>query len=412
MPDTRNVVTNRRPRRRRRRVHFPWLFTFILIVTVALGFSLSQYWQDLEEQATQTEPEIPAGSAAIGDTLTIAAAGDVSISPELLRYAVQPDGSYDFSAMFLDVSPLLSDADLTVANLEANICDSDFTGDNFRAPKSLLTALRTAGVDILQTANSASIYNGLSGLTSTHEAVEAAGMKAVGTFPTDQARKDSGGFTLVEIKGFRVAFVAFTKGVGNLRLPEGAESSVNLLYTDYNTTYQDVDTDSILSVLDRVKDAKPDITIALLHWGSEYDTGISRTQKTIASLLMDNGVDAILGTHPHILGQVDSVSNPGTLTAYSLGDLLRTDDSASAKQSMVLKLEFTKTQDGTVVTSWSYTPIYVATAQDAGSPQVLHVANAIGRYEAGLMDRISDELYQTLLTVEEKVASQLEVTEE
>ena len=412
MPDTRNIATNRRPRRRRRRIHFPWLFTFILFVAAALIFSLNQYHQDLDELAAQTEPVVPVGSAAIGDTLTIAAAGDVSISPELLRYAVQPDGSYDFSAMLLDVSALLSDADLTVANLETNICNGDPATGDFQAPQSLLTALRTAGVDILQTANSTSIYNGLSGLTETYEAVEAAGMKAVGTFPTPQTRKDCGGFTLVELKGFRVAFVAFTKGVGNLRLPEGAQSSVNLLYTDYNTTYQEVDTQGIRAVMERVQDAKPDITIALLHWGSEYDTGISKSQKAIASLLMEYGVDAILGTHPHILGQVDSVSHPGTLTAYSLGDLLRTDDNASTKQSMVLKLEFTKTIDGTVVTSWSHTPIYVATAQDAGSPQVLHVANAIGRHEAGLLERISDELYQTLLTVEENVAERLEVTEE
>ncbi len=413
MPDTRNVVTNRRPRRRRRRrVHFPWLFMLILVVTMALGFSLNQYWQDLDELSSQNEPEIPAGSATIGDTLTIAAAGDISISSELLRYAVQPDGSYDFSPMLLDVSPLLSDADLTVANLEVNICDTDFLGDNSRAPKSLLSALRTAGVDILQTANSTSVSNGLAGLTSTYEAVEASGMKAIGTFPTTAHRKESGGFTMVEIKGFRVAFVAFTKGVGNLRLPEGAEDSVNLLYTDYNTTYQDIDTDAILEVLDHVEDAKPDITIALLHWGSEYQTGISRTQKTIANLLMDNGVDAILGTHPHILGPVDAETNPGKLTAYSLGDLLRTDDTAAAKQSMVLKLEFTKTLDGTVVSSWSYTPIYVATAKEAGSPQTLHVANAIGRYEAELLERIPGELYDTLLTTEEKVADRVAMPEE
>lgn len=102
---------------------------------------------------------------------------------------------------------------------------------------------------------------------------------------------------MVEVKGFRVAFVAFTKGVGNLRLPEGAEGCVNLLYTDYNTTYQDVDTEGIRHILSQVQSEKPDIVIALLHWGSEYDSSVSKTQEEIRDLMLQGGVDVILGTH-------------------------------------------------------------------------------------------------------------------
>ena len=398
-----------RPRgRRRRRRHFPWLFVLILLTAAGLVFSLIQYGQDVAEAKAQLTEPPSSDTVGLGDTLTLAAAGDVSVSPELLRSATMADGSYDFSQMFLEAIPFLSDADLTVVNLETNIVSDDVDGSAFRAPKSLLTALSQAGVDMVQTANTATIYNGVGGLTSTCAAVEEAGLKPLGTFPSRDAFQQSGGYTLVEMKGFRVAFVAFTKGVGNLNLPEEAAGCVNLLYTDYATTYQDVDEEGIQKVMDNVKKAKPDIIVVLVHWGSEYSTEISRTQKQIRNLLLENGATAILGTHSHLVGQVDDITVPGTLTAYSLGTLLATDDTGSARQSMVLKLEFTRTAEGTVVSDWSYDPIYVATAQETGRPGILDLENAIGRYESGFIGRVSQELYETLVYARERIPQRME----
>ncbi len=402
-----------RRHRRRRKKHFPWLFFMILLVGVLLIYAVIQYNADtrrIRQAATEPPTENPA--ATIGETLTIAAAGDIHISTEILQAAVQPDGSFDFSPLFLGVSPLLSDADLAVANLEVNICPDAATGTDRKAPKALLSALTGAGIDVVQTANTASVYNGLDGLTSTCAAVEDAGLYGVGTFATGDEFKKSGGFTLVEMGSFRVAFVAFTKGIGNLRLPEGSEDCVNLLYTDYNTTYQTVDTEGIKAVLDNVNREKPDITIALLHWGSEYETEISDTQKKIENLLLENGVDAILGSHPHILGQVRQDEQTGALTAYSLGNLLATEEKTAARQSVILKLEFTRTEKGVKLTNWSYDPIYIATAAEAGSAQILDIDYATGLYESGYIDRVSKELYETLLAAEEKIPQRVEVKEE
>lgn len=399
------------PRRRKRRKHFPWLFTMVLLTAGLLVFSLIQYRADMRP-APAEQPTEAQNPAKEGDTLTIAAAGDIGISPELLQYAAQADGTYDFTQIFQGVSPLLSDADLTVANLELNISGSDLTGENFKAPKELLSALKRSGVDILQTANTASVYNGLAGLTDTYDAINDAGMKPVGTFPTKDIFRKSKGFTMVEANGFKVAFVGFTKGVGNLQLPQGAEQSVNLLYTDYSTTYQKVDTDGIQAVMDNVNKAKPDITIALVHWGSEYLTDIAESQEKIRTLLLDNGVDAILGTHSHIVGKVDSVTVPGTLTAYSLGTLLSSDESADARESLVLKLTFTKGADGTTLTDWSYEPIYVATAQEADSPQILNIPQITGLYESSYIDKVSSDLYELLHAAEEDIAARVAPNED
>ncbi len=129
-----------------------------------------------------------------GDTLTIAAAGDVNVTQALLDSARGADGSYDFSRMILGAAPLLSGADLTVADLEVNFCGAPYDPAAYNAPESLLTALSGAGVDLVQTANTVSVYNGVAGLSSTLAAVERAGLLPVGTFATEEQARQTKGF--------------------------------------------------------------------------------------------------------------------------------------------------------------------------------------------------------------------------
>ena len=91
--------------------------------------------------------------------------------------------------------------------------------------------------------------------------------------------------------------------------------NVNLLYEDYYTTYQTINKKGIRNILRAAESEKPDITIALLHWGSEYNEDISDSQKSIANLMISEGVDAIIGSHPHLVHQVDFNEEEGTLVA-------------------------------------------------------------------------------------------------
>lgn len=399
------AARNRRKRRKRR---FPWLTLLVFLLAGALVFAVVQYRKDRTEAAApSTEPTQSPTAAKDGDVLTIAAAGDINITEELLQSARQADGSYNFSSMFLGAASLLSGADLTVADLEVNFCGAPYDPDRYNAPESLLTALSEVGVDLVQTANTASVYNGVAGLSSTLEAVRNAGLEPVGTFDTEETAKRSKGFTLVEIKGFRVAFVAFTKGVGNLKLPEGAEHCVNLLYTDYNTTYQNVNTGGIEEVLSRVQSEKPDIVIALLHWGSEYDSTVSKTQEEIRDLMLKGGVNVILGTHSHLVGplEITTSQNGQMLTAYSLGNLLSTDDESGANQGIILNLEFTKSGGVTSLTDYRYDPIYLANAGEtaSGKFEILNTKDAVSLYESSYIGRVSQEVYESLCKSLERV---------
>lgn len=389
-------------RRRRRRFSGVWVLVLVLTALLLLAIFLDHRARQ-EAPASSAAPTEEFVPAKVGDTLTITAAGDVNVSRELLQSASQIGGGYDFSKILMGVSPLLSDADLTVANLEVNFCGAPYDPEAYNAPESLLTALSASGVDLVQTANTVSVYNGIAGLSSTLEAVKGAGLTPVGTFQTEGDYEKSGGYTMVESNGFRIAFVAFTKGVGNLRLPEGSEYCVNLLYKDYNTTYQEVDTEGIRAVLGRVQKENPDITIALLHWGSEYDDEVSRTQMEIRSLMQEYGVDAILGTHSHLVGELEMESQ--MLTAYSLGNLLSVDTVSGTNQGIVLKMEFTMTDEGAQLTNYDYTPIYLANGAETGTGRyaLLDTGKSILLYEASYIDRVSETVYESLCKSLEKV---------
>lgn len=402
-----------RRRRRRRRPGGIWIL--FLLVAAGLVFSVVQYRRDMKAPVqTATAPTEPFAAAGEGEKITIAAAGDINISRELLQSARQADGTYDFTNIFMGVSPLLSGADLTVADLEVNFCGEPCDPDAYQAPESLLEALSASGVDLVQTANTVSVYNGIAGLSSTLEAVERSGLTPVGTFATGEAYEQSGGYTIVEEKGFRIAFVAFTKGVGNLKLPEGSEHCVNLLYKDYNTTYQEVDTQGIQVVLGRVQGENPDITVALLHWGSEYDDEVSKTQEEIRKLMLENGVDVILGTHSHLVGEIDADLGAGSLTAFSLGNLLSVDETSGANQGIVLKLEFTMSGGEAKLTDYTYEPVYLAKGEETGTGRyaLLDTSKVISLYESSYIDRVTQEVYESLCKSRDKVAKLVYPTEE
>lgn len=339
----------------------------------------------------------------------IKAAGDLNITNAVVESGLAATG-YDFTRAFMDVAPVLADADLTVMNFEGNVCGEPYGTERASAPREILQGLRSAGVDLVQTANSYSIFNGLIGMTSTLRAVEEAGLQGVGAFASDADYRKSGGYTIVEIQGVKVAFVAFTKGLGGMGLPSGSENLVNLLYEDYDSTYRTIAKDAITKTLDRVNAQKPDIVIALLHWGSEYNDVISDSQKSIVTLLQKKGVDVILGTHPHLVQQVEYDPLTGKFVAYSLGDFFGDAVRGGSNYSIIVDLEITKDTDtgSTRVTDWSYTPIYTLTETECdGYRRVIRIREAMAAYEGNFVDKVTKECYDAMAKALTRITERL-----
>ena len=267
-------------------------------------------------------------------------------------------------------------------------------------------------MDIVQTANSCSVNNGLLGMTSTMNSFRSAGIEPVGTFSSPEEFRKTKGYTICQIQGIKVAVVAFTKGVGSMGLPAGSEDCVNLLYTDYATTYQEIDKDGIRKVLKDVASEKPDVTIALLHWGSEYNDTISASQKSIASLMKSNGVDVIIGTHPHRVQSIEYDELNGTLVAYSLGDFFGSAVEAGSNYSIILDVEITRDSDAgtTQVTGYSIIPIYTLKQSETCDSQrrVVVIEDAMKAYREDYVDKITPEAYASLDTSLERISERIE----
>ena len=327
-------------------------------------------------------------------TIHIKAAGDLNVTDSVVNAGMAVN-SYDFSPVFKDVAAILSDADLTVMNFEGNICGAPYGSETTSAPAELLEALRGCGVDLLQMANSCAINNGLNGLTATLRAIRAAGIEPVGAFASSEEFKQSKGYTMTEIQGVKVGFVAFTKGLGGRGMPAGNEDLVNILYTDYTTLYKEIDKTRITSILKSMEEEKPDLTIALLHWGSEYNDDISKTQTQLVSLLQKNGVDVIIGTHPHTLQPIEFDKSAGTLVAYSLGDFFGEADRGATNYSVILDLEITKDANAgtTKVTDYTLHPIYTVRENECvgnNDRRVVRIGTALQAYNGNFLDKVTD----------------------
>lgn len=362
-----------------------------------------------ETQPPETKPQTWSEQNST-TTINIRAAGDLNITDSVVKSGLTSTG-YDFTRSFMDVAPLLSEADLTVLNLEGNIVGEPYGTERTSAPNDLLTALRNAGVDLIQMANSCAINNGLIGLKSTINAIHNSGMEPIGAYATQADFNRSKGYTICEANGIKVAFVAFTKGMNGMGLPAGSEGCVNLLYTDYDSEYKKIDTDGITRILKNAAAEKPDITIALLHWGSEGTDSHSDSQERIINLMKKQGVDVIIGSHPHRLHKIEFDQAAGTLVAYSLGDFFGDASAGGSNYSIILDIEITKDNlaGTTRVTGYDYIPIYtLRDTQCDGRYRVVRINEAMNAYENNFVDRVTKDCYEdmaySLTRIEDRIA--------
>ncbi len=356
-----------------------------------------------ESTAPTDSPEQPGSPRHKPVTkIHIRATGDLNVTNNVVDSG-KVGNKYDFTEAFIDVAALLSDADWTVMNFEGSVCGEPYGSETRSAPPELLRDLRNVGVDMIQTANSYSIYNGLIGMTATNQSIRNAGLIPLGTYTSTTEFQRSGGYEIVDIQGVKVAFVGFTKGLGGMGMPAGNEACVNLLYEDYDDTYQKVDEKRITKILRAAAAEKPDITIAMLHWGSEYNDAISKTQEQIVKLMTKEGVDVILGTHPHTVQKIDFDKSTGTLIAYSLGDFYGDASRAGTNYSIILDLEITKDAGAgtTKVTDFSYFPIYTLSQEERESKtrvvrQVMRIGTAMQARDGNFVDRINQGAYDSM----------------
>lgn len=369
--------------------------------------------------ATPTEDMSQASTKKQDIKISIRAAGDLNITNAVVQSGLAVNG-YDFTDAFMDVAAEMAAGDVTVLNLEGNVCGQPYGTLSASAPRELLPALRKMGVDLVQMANSYTINNGIIGLTQTLSELESTGLEPLGAYANNQEFNRSKGYTICTVQGLKIAFVAFTKGMGGMGLPAGSEQCVNLLYNDYDSTYKDINTEGINRILDDISSEKPDLTVALLHWGSENSDKITASQEKIVNLMKKKGVDVILGSHSHLLQKIVFDQKDGTLVAYSLGDFLGDAEHAGTNYSIILNVDITKNGETgeTKVTGYSYTPIYTVTTEECvairqdGARRVFRIREAMYAFENNYVDKVSQSAYDGMAYALQRIEARISGADE
>lgn len=149
-----------------------------------------------------------------------------------------------------------------------------------------------------------------------------------------------------------------------------------------------------------------------MHWGDEYKLAQNSTQEELADFLFKNGVDIILGSHPHVLEPMEKRTitlDDGTtkdgFVIYSLGNFMSGQVIENTRNSIILQLQITKHSDNKItIDSYNYIPTYML---DKGSGQenrykILDINKNILGFENGDTS-ISEDLYNTLKSVKNKI---------
>ena len=390
--------------KKRRQKQLSMIFVILFLVAMGVGIFFLTRWIENKPEEPMLQVQSDGSVKEEGSTVIhLVAAGDVNVTDAIVASG-GPD--YDYKRTFLDVAHLLAEGDITVVNFEGNLCGAPYGTNSGSAPQSLMEMLKRCGVDLVQLANSYSINQGISGLQATIQSVREAGMEPLGVYADEREYKAGKGYTIRDVDGIKIAFIAFTKGMNGMTLPEDNKHCVNVLYNDYDSTYQSINRKAINEVLDAVEKEKPDLTVAMLHWGSEYNDNVSKTQESLVSLLQERGVNAIIGTHPHFVHQMTYDPETGNFVAYSLGDLISDGTRSGTEYSVILKLEITKNDDETKITGYSYTPIF-SVAERGSTLRSLRIAEAMIAYDGNQIDRIKPSTYDAMAYALERIEARI-----
>ena len=279
---------------------------------------------------------------AIDSEATLVFTGDLMQHSPQYKRARQADGSYDYSACFEEVAPLIAGADLAVGNLEVTLGGEPYSGyPCFSAPDDWLYALRDIGFDLLTTSNNHCLDRGRNGVLRTLDVADSAGVSTLGTY-RDDADRAARYPLLVEVNGIRFVFLAATYGTNGFSVP--APCRVNALSHLPKEDYTYLD--ELEADIAAAHALHPDVLIAIMHWGYEYKLQPSRVQRELADWLLDHGVDHIIGGHPHVIQPTELVyddyyADPH-LVAYSQGNFISNMSAPNTDTGTLLTLRFRK----------------------------------------------------------------------
>lgn len=247
-------------------------------------------------------------------------------------------GGYDYSDCFTYIAPTVTEADYAVCNLEVPLGGGpDYTGyPCFSAPDSYAVALKDAGFDMFMTANNHSLDRRDRAARRTLVALDSLGIDHVGSFRDSLEREEKVPF-IKDIKGFKIGFLNYTYGTNGIPPQDGVEIAL-------------IDRDRMAREIRETRDAGAEIVVVMVHWGVEYVLLQNRNQEELADFLVDQGVDLVIGGHPHVVQPMKVVRNEkegkDVLVVYSLGNLISNMKTADTRGGALVRARIERDADG------------------------------------------------------------------
>ena len=263
--------------------------------------------------------------------------GDALIHSSVFQAARMNDGSYDFKPMLELIKPISSKYDLVYYNQETILGGPELGYSNyprFNSPYEVGDAFLDAGFNMVSLATNHTMDKGEAGVLNSVNYWKSKQDKVVysGQWSSFEEREEDIN-KIYEKNGIKYAFFSYTTWTNGLETPRGKEY-LNNVYSDSLAA----------SDIQKVRD-KVDVVIVAMHWGNEYWLGTSSDQERIAQFLSEQGVDIIIGAHPHVVEPVEYINNGKTYVIYSLGNFISDQEGNERLTGLMMTLKITKDID-------------------------------------------------------------------
>lgn len=310
-----------------------------------------------------TEPPIVKESS-----MTISAVGDVLMHKPVINTGDQWDGTYNFDSIFTYFSDYVMDASYAIGNLETTLAGNtngyDYNGyPNFNCPDDIIRSMKTAGFDLVLTANNHTYDTRTIGLMRTQQVIQDQGLEHLGT----KTSAEDPNYFIAEKDGIRVGICCYTyetDGVADQKALNGIginKADIPLI-NSFDYQHMDLFYSELSENMATMRELGADAVIVFMHWGEEYQLKQNSSQSAIAQKMCDLGVDVIIGGHPHVVQPVELLTssvNPEqkTVCLYSMGNAVSNQrlgnlsnvSTAHTEDGVCFSVTFSRYSDGTVI---------------------------------------------------------------
>lgn len=286
--------------------------------------------------------------------------------------------SYGSEYFFRNVKDIFSADDLTIANFEGTLTDSEEREEKqfaFKAPAEFSSILSDGAVEAVTLANNHSHDYGEQGFADTLAALDQEGITHFGYDET----------AVIKVKGIKVGLVGIYELKDHLERTEQLKQNIA-----------------------KVKEQGAVITIVIFHWGNEKEEIPDSNQTTLGRLAIDEGADLVCGHHPHVLQGIETYK--GKNIVYSLGNFCFGGNSyPSDMDSMIFQQTFTVDKSGVSTdNNTNIIPCSISSDYDYNNYQP---TPAEGEEADRIMDKIEERSsWITPASIEETVSSAKEET--